>query len=204
MRQFYGQFDNPKVDEAAWAYFGDNFIGHAIEVGACDGIFYSNTYAFELAGWTCLAIEPNPEWWSQLVKNRRHSQPYAIASESGKATLNVYDIRQADHSAVTGIKPDKRLVDGYAATLVKAVEVPTRTLEEAIKEAGIFPKIDYVSIDTEGSELDVMEGFDIEKWKPKLVILENNYDDIEIPQYMETRGYRRDKRVGVNDFFIQA
>lgn len=201
MRQFFGQFD-PKVDQVAFGYFPEGYIGHAIEVGACDGIFFSNTYAFEQAGWVCLAIEPNPEWWGSLQKNRKNTQPYAISDENGRAVLQVFDIRQADHSAVTGIKPDKRLVEGYGATKVIDVDVSTRTLDAAIAEAGIFPKIDYVSIDTEGSEIDVLRGFDLEKWKPKLVVVENNYDDPDLPNYMQEHGYRRDNRVGVNDFFV--
>lgn len=199
---FYGQFD-PKIDSVAWDYLKDISNGHAIEVGACDGRFYSNTLAFEENGWTVLCIEPNPEYWPDLVKNRRHTQPYAISNSTGLATLTVFDIRQADHSAVTGIKPDKRLVEGYGATVVSQVQVHTRTLDASISESGIFPKLDYVSIDTEGSELDVLEGFDIERWKPSLIIVENNYDDNEIPEYMLARGYRRNRRHGVNDFYIK-
>lgn len=202
MRQFYGQFD-PKVDEVAWRYFPEGYIGHAIEVGACDGIFYSNTYAFEQAGWICLAIEPNPEWVAALSRNRRYVSDYAISDKNGEAILTVYDIGQADHSGVTGIASDKRLVDGYSAKPLRVVPVEKRTLDYAIEEAGIFPKIDLVSIDTEGNELAVLHGFDIQRWKPKLILVENNYDDKDIPDYMKEQGYSRAERVGVNDFYVR-
>lgn len=61
-----------------------------------------------------------------------------------------------------------------------------------------------VSIDTENTELDVLKGFDINRWKPKLLVIENNYDESFIADYLKPFGYVRDRRVGGNDFFIQS
>jgi FkbM family methyltransferase len=62
--------------------------------------------------------------------------------------------------------------------------------------------IDFVSIDTENTELDVLKGFDIKRWKPKLFVIENNFDEPFIAEYLKEFGYERVKRVAVNDFFV--
>jgi FkbM family methyltransferase len=193
---------NLKVDELAWNILGARVTGNAIEVGAVDGVFFSNTLAFEQAGWNVLCIEPNPECWAALQRNRKHVQPYAVSNRSGEADLKICDIREKDHTAVTAIELDQRLVAQYGASIVQTVKVPMRTLDQCIAEFGGFQSIEYVSIDTEGTELDVLKGFDIQKWRPRLILVENNYDDAAIAAYMETQGYHRIKRHGVNDFFV--
>jgi len=59
-----------------------------------------------------------------------------------------------------------------------------------------------LSIDTEGTEIEVLKGFDIKKWKPKLLVIENNFNDPEIEKYLSTFGYIKNKRIEVNDFYI--
>lgn len=203
VKQFYGQFD-PKIDEAAWGYFDPSFKGGAIEVGACDGKFFSNTLAFEEAGWTCLAIEPDPSWHTALKQNRRNFNFSAIGDKDGIADLTIYTQGgHSDHSAITSIRPDQRLVDQYSGKPIAKIKVPLMTLDTAIRVGPIFQSIDFVSIDTEGTELDVLKGFDIHRWKPKLFVIENNYEDPDVAEYLKPFGYKLDKRIGVNDFFIR-
>lgn len=202
MKQFYGQF-SPQIDAAAWEYFDPSFKGGAIEVGACDGRFYSNTLAFEEAGWTVLCIEPDPDWHNALKKNRRYVNLSAIGDKEGMADLTVFTQGgHSDHSAITSIRPDKRLVDQYQGKVLSTIKVPLMTLDTAIRVGPQFKTIDYVSIDTEGTELDVLKGFDIARWRPKLMVIENNYEDKEVAEYLASFSYRLDKRIGVNDFFI--
>ena len=64
-------------------------------------------------------------------------------------------------------------------------------------------KIDFISVDTEGTELEVMEGLDLHKYDVKLLVIENNYNDISIEKYMNSQGYKKDQRYKVNDFYIK-
>ena len=64
-------------------------------------------------------------------------------------------------------------------------------------------KIDFVSIDTEGTELEVLMGFDINRWKPRLFIIENNFDEPKLADYLKDFGYKFSQRLGVNDFFVR-
>lgn len=77
-----------------------------------------------------------------------------------------------------------------------------KTLDTILGEANLFNYIDYVSIDTEGTELDVLKGFDLVKWKPKVLLIENNYEDMEIEEYLKLFGYKKTLRHHVNDFYL--
>jgi hypothetical protein len=66
-----------------------------------------------------------------------------------------------------------------------------------------IPNIDFVSIDTEGTELDVMKGFNIEKYQPKIIALENNFEDYNYRRTMFGYRYILYNRIGVNDYYIR-
>ena len=66
-----------------------------------------------------------------------------------------------------------------------------------------IPNIDFISIDTEGTELDVMRGLDISKWKPKMIALENNFEDYNYLRTMYNYGYVLYDRIGVNDYYME-
>jgi len=62
-------------------------------------------------------------------------------------------------------------------------EVRTRRLDRLLEEAG-FPKLDYLTIDVEGWEPQVMAGFTVERWKPKVIVLEDVANNrVDIPGY---------------------
>ena len=65
-------------------------------------------------------------------------------------------------------------------------------------------KIDFLSIDTEGTELDVLQGFDIERWMPKLLVIENNFNDTRVKEHLSQFGYILSERLGVNDFYLKS
>ncbi len=202
--KWYGQFD-PPTDQVIRRYFDPRYQGAAIEVGAVDGVFFSNTYALEQEGWLCLAIEANPEYAAALMRNRKHGMSCACGAKSGTAELSVFDIRSGDHVAVTSINPNEQLVSQYGATLVKKCAVPLRTLDECIAIFGGFQKIDIVSIDTEGTELDVLRGFSIKHWNPSLIVVEDNYgNNCELSDYLKSKGYFMHQRSGVNDCWIST
>ena len=83
--------------------------------------------------------------------------------------------------------------------------MPTRRLDWIIEEVfeETYPTIDFITIDTEGTEIDVLKGFDFDKYDVTLFVVENNYNDSDIFNFMETKGYVRDQRYKINDFFIR-
>ncbi len=133
--------------------------GIFVDVGAEDGVWGSNTYYFEKIGWTGICIEPNPSVFAELCRARTcQCVEAAIGSD---VTLPLY------------IHPIK----GWSGLLDEGTGVPQavtiRTLDSVLEEAKI-EHIDLLSIDTEGTELNVLATFDLEKYIPTLIIVEWN------------------------------
>ncbi len=201
---FYGQF-NPPVDKTISEYFDENHIGGCIEIGAVDGIELSNTKYFEDRGWYCLCIEPIPNYYNQLKNNRKNALNYAISNyNKNNDDFEIIDIG-ITQSAVSSLKIDDKLKNQHENLIINTlkIKVNTRTLDYCLENSYKYNKIDFVSIDTEGTELDVLKGFDINKWSPELIIIENNWNDSEIENYLKDFGYTKDKRIEVNDFYIK-
>jgi FkbM family methyltransferase len=203
---FYGQF-NPPVDKIIRDYFPDKKTGNCIEVGAVDGISLSNTYHFELNGWNCLCIEPITSYFDTLKLNRKKVLNYAISStEKDLTDFNL--VKLGDNlAAISGLELDKRLIDqhvnmGYKP-LVEEIKVSTKRLDWCIENFFNYDVIDFISIDTEGSEMDVLTSFDVNKYNTKLLIIENNFNDLDIENYLNQKGWVKDKRVEVNDFYVK-
>jgi hypothetical protein len=84
------------------------------------------------------------------------------------------------------------------------IEVPLRTLDELLVEADAPTPIDFVSIDVEGHEMDVLRGFDLGRWRPRLVLLEDHVLSRTLHNYMEARGYRWVRRTDINGWYVPA
>jgi len=207
---YYGQWKTDKIIES---YFTSTDKGVCIEVGAANGIKGSNTKYFEDKGWDVLCIEPNLKHKTSLEKSRTLVRFYACGSENSKGTLHIFDVgRDNIVSSLTSLKPDARLVEAHADLINERsqVQVQVRTLnwilETQVQDTS-FEKIvdiDFVSIDTEGTELDVVKGFDTNLYNVSLFIIENNYEDKEIEEYMKSIGYKKDQRYKINDFYIKG
>jgi len=209
MGRYYGQKVNGvRADAIIAEYFPKDYMGTAIEVGATNGITMSNTYYFEQKGWLCLCIEPNSNYFEQLKQNRKHAQPYACGIENAhNVNFTIFQVkRPKNESAISSLLPSayllaihKELILGSRTELVEV-----RTLDHCIEEFGLFKNIDFISIDTEGTELDVLKGLDIHKWQPRLFIIENNTYDLDCVAYLKEFGYELGKSHYPNDFFIRS
>lgn len=208
MAGYFGQFGADRVIET---YFPPGYVGACIEVGAIDGVFLSNTAHFELLGWQCLFIEPQggPGYFADLAKNRRLAIQCAVsATNSDDAEFNLVFCDGKPWSGMSGLELDERLVEQHRRqgfdVRIEKTRVPTRRLDWCIQRYFNVPRIDFMSIDVEGSELDVLRSFDVNGYGTALFVIENNFDDPGIPEFMGRHGYARHRRVEVNDFYVPA
>jgi FkbM family methyltransferase len=201
---YFGQF-NPPNDWLIELFFPKDFIGTCVEVGAVDGVRCSNTLHFEQAGWQCLCIEPNPHYHEALGKNRKLAMPYAI-SDKNLDGVPLFRFKVAgEYDALTGLAVDPRLEQALSQDITQKdhVQVNVRTLDTCL-EAVAWSHVDLATIDTEGTELSVLRGFNLGRWKPRLLVVENNFNTPEVEEYLKPRGYVKAIRYEVNDFFLQA
>ena len=202
---YYGQF-NPPADWLIERFFPAGFIGSCVEVGAVDGRYLSNTMHFEELGWQCLCIEPNSYYHEALQRNRKLSMPFAMSDHNEDGViLHRVQLTNNSFDAATSLVPDEKLLKqlGYMIKGQDQIRVDMRTLDWCLEQVR-WIKTDFVAIDTEGTELAVLQGFSLERWKPRLLVVENNHDAPEITSYLRPRGYHKAIRHEVNDFYIRV
>lgn len=207
MNQYFGQFAADKTIEE---YFPKGYIGKCVEVGAVNGVEISNTFRFELLGWQCLCIEPQPGpgYFQDLSRNRKNALNCAISSQhSNDVEFNIVYCNGQPWNGMSGLVLDERLIQQHKEQgfdiRVEKINVRTRRLDWCIENYFNHETIDFMSIDVEGTELDVLKSFDVAKYNTKLYVIENNFNDPDIEQYMKEFGYTKDKRIEVNDFYIK-
>jgi len=196
----YSQFREDKILDGIFV----DKAGTCVEVGANDGITGSTTYYFEKKGWKCVLVEPVPELCDRIRRFRSAIVfECAASSESGEDVFHVAESAES-LSTFSLTVPLQKQIEGEN-TNVREIRVRKRTLDGILEEAGISG-IDFITIDVEGHELEVLRGFSIEKHRPRIMIIEDNSDqtDANIRAYMEEKGYKAFLRTGVNDWYAST
>jgi FkbM family methyltransferase len=180
--------------------------GYFVEVGAYNGESYSNTFYFEKSlGWTGVLVEADPALADKCVAVRpggRTINCAAVAPGSpSEVTFEVVDGCQWVSSLSVSKSMLKRIED--IPVTIRRVTVPARTLDAILEECGAPKGIDFISIDVEGHEYAVLQGFTPERWAPGVIILERNHHlpDARIMRYMNANGFHWRRTTGPNDWF---
>lgn len=187
--------------------------GYACEVGAADGNVMSQTRDLEDLGWAVLCIEPNPLYWGTLSRARKLAMPYACGA-GNRELVEFHSFEHIDETvgmnymAGSGLRYDFDVLDGVGGAHCRTAphetfRVPMRTLDWCLEQAA-FPRLDALSIDAEGYEDEILKGFDVQHWKPRLISIENWGAKMATVNWFSDRGYVRCAREGVNDYYIPA
>ena len=177
------------------AFFG-NRRGYFVEVGANDPHARSQTWHLEQAGWTGVLIEPQPELAGKLRANRS-AKIYAVACSSPENAGRTLPLHVAGPLSALN---RERMAPGAAPEQV--IQVPVKTLDSILEDAGTHPGFDFLSIDVEGHEIEVLRGFDIARWHPRLILLEDHVRDLSKHRYLTSHGYRIIRRYENNGWYV--
>lgn len=181
--------------------FGERDDGWCVEVGANDGLTGSASYLFEKRGWQCLLVEPIPALVEEIRKHRA-CRVVNCAASSGEGEARFFVAEHVEAMSTLELTPYRAEWIRQSGGAVKEIAVRTATLDSLLQEAG-FPEIQFVTIDVEGHELAVLEGFTLETYKPRIVIIEDNSVDGDraVAKHMSERGYVHFRRTGVNEWY---
>jgi len=199
-------FGQQETDRVIAGYFPKDYVGNCVEVGVSDGIKGSNTKYFEDHKWGCLCIDPIPEHVELARKVRKSVIQVACGSELKHAKFYVFDIGDNNiKSSLSGLQTDNRLLvsHGHLINQCYTITVQVDRLEDILFRRRAPKKLDFISIDTEGTELDVLKGMNFNRFDVKLLVVENNFEDPEIEEYLKQFGYKKSERYFVNDFYIK-
>ncbi len=160
-------------DVMLWELLGGQLDGFFIEVGAHDGLLFSVSYAFEAVGWKGLLIEAIPEQAEACRKNRPHSRVvHAVCTAPGGPSEAEFTIATSNqvlsfHATVPEHMPLVRETGGE----LRKARVPTTTMNELLKDNQ--GEIDFAVIDVEGGEANLLRGFDLDRHRPRILLIED-------------------------------
>lgn len=197
---FYSQCGEDKI--VYEKYFKGKKNGIFLELGAMDGIIYSNTKFFEdTLGWSGVLIEPHSEMFKTLQHNRSRSKCYqsAVSSDIGVVNMNI----NPHHPAVSSVDytTDEHFKNVWHKNSYK-ISVQANKLSNILKHANVSC-IDFFSLDVEGHEYDVLLSMD---WTiPVHVILVETLDisdNDKVRQLLREKGFIFDGNCAHNELWI--
>lgn len=166
--------------------------GFFVEFGATNGVVGSNSHMMEKSyGWSGILAEPARCWHDALARNRSATISHKCVWRETGARLPFREARDAGFSTLETLTAKDR----HAPRRVTAdiYEVETITLDQLLAENDAPDVIEYLSIDTEGSEFDILETFDFDRHRPRVLTIEHNYrsDREKMVTLMRAQGYAR-------------
>ena len=197
---YYAELDTDRYIRET--FFPDmSYIGTMVEVGAGPPDTYSISKHFREHGWRCICVEPNPDFVNQHKQQNNEIYQYACADYNGNSTFTIVKAGVNEHNS--GMSYSSLEVPRYAGTKSfnkEIIDVQVITLNSLLEKIQVT-ELDFVSVDTEGWEIDVMRGFDLVKYKPTVILLENFTLDYNYVDYMISVGYTLHKKLDYNYIF---
>ena len=204
VRTYYSQNGE---DCILWALFENQSTpGFFVEVGALDGMRFSNTYSFEQAGWSGVCIEAHPDYISPLRRNRPNAVVvHAAVGDEDKETVSFYANSRGSFSTLDPSLENEFRKYGKYFTGWEIKQVRLCTLNTILSQAHAPVPIDIVSVDIEGTEINVLQGFDIDKYRPRVLVIEalDNLRERELDVHMTRTGYIRARKLSSNIFYCR-
>ena len=201
--------------------FQNKTNGVYIDIGAHDGLRFSNSFAFSKLGWRGICIEAHPDYYNicNELRNNEITKIYNIACSNNddneitfytnyrgslstlNPNLNEYYKKNFKNYYVD--KDSNNKVNNFTNGPIKIQAKTMNTLIEENKEFLNCNEIDLVSIDVDGSEEFVLPGFDILKYQPRVIILEVSVVRSVVEKYMSNTSYYKIHDNGINVIYCR-
>lgn len=187
----------PTESELVWEFFGRRPEGFFVEVGANDPRNGSQTWFLESQGWNGILVEPLARFYAALSAARPQSRVVqaACSAPGHPPTTEFFVGEDSRHSSL------RRNVFDADTRYAQTETVRLLTLDELLAEAG-HPRLDFVSIDVEGLQLEVLRGFDLARHQPRLLFVEDHLLNWDTHFHLRRRGYRLVKRTELNNWYV--
>jgi len=167
--------------------------GFFVEIGAADGVNLSNTLILERDfQWTGILSEPAYGWHTALKTNRKASIDFRFVWSKGGERCEFKETVARELSTLSSLVNRDFHRDGRVSGTTYLVE--TISLNELLSEYNSPREIDYLSIDTEGTELAILQAFDFSRYEIKIITVEHNYvesDREQIKQLLTMNNFVR-------------
>jgi len=181
-------------DVFALYFSGFKQKGFFVEFGATNGLSLSNTYALEKHfDWDGILAEPLPTWHADLRKNRECAIDTRCVYSQSNLKMQFVDAFEAPE--LSGLQNSLQADHNQSARVNnRTFEVNTVSLMDLLDQYAAPASIDYLSIDTEGSELEILNAFDFTRYQVSVLTVEHNYVEPQrasIKALLEKAGFVR-------------
>ena len=180
--------------------------GYFVEFGATNGIDLSNTYLLEREfGWNGILAEPASCWYQALKANRNCNIETNCVWRDSTSTLNFNEVDAAEYSTIGAYNNND--LHGKTRVSGRSYCVTTISLGDLLEKYNAPREIDYLSIDTEGSEFEILNSFPFGKYQFTIITCEHNFTPMreKIYNLLAKHGYAR-KFVGFSmwdDWYVR-
>ncbi len=177
-------------------FFGGTREGFFVDVGANDPKKGSQSWRLEQLGWRGVVVEPQPRL-AQQHKEQRNAAVFACVCSSLENAGKTLPFQ------VSGIHSSLDLNFFVAGMRKKEIiQVPARTLDDILAEAKAPAPIDFLSIDVESHEIEVLTGATLTRWQPRLILIEDLALNTRLHRYLRSHGYKWVRRTGLNGWYV--
>ncbi|MFO1525300.1 MAG: FkbM family methyltransferase [Turneriella sp.] len=196
----YAQYQEDLIIDAI---LGSKRKGFYVDVGANDPTVISNTRRFYDRGWRGINIEPNLGLYNKLKSDRPRDINLNVGIATTAGDLTFYEM-SAD--TLSSFDRDAAISSGriHGAHLISERKIKVLPLSEVFQKYLPNPRIDFISIDVEGFDLDVLRSNDWAKYRPALLLVEANIGYAKIIEFTQEIDYVLLFFNGTNGFFIDS
>lgn len=183
--------------ELVRTFFNDK-PGFFVEVGASHPIEGSQSWHLEQRGWCGILVEPLPKV-AERLRELRSAKVFAAACSSPKNAGQLLPFHVA--GPLSSLDRDA-MAPGSSPEEV--IQVPVTTLDDILADGGAPQPLDFLSVDVEGHEIEVLRGFNFARWQPRLILLEDHVGNLRKHWFVKSSGYRLVRRTTLNGWYVPA
>ena len=168
--------------------------GFFLEIGAGDGLNISNTYVLEKSfNWKGIVCDPLPTWHKSLEKNRKCIIDKRCVYKESNLEMIFKDCYK--YPETSGLRDELEIDDSHELRKdFKSIKVQTVSINDLLEEHKAPKNIDYISIDTEGSEFSILKELDFNKYNVSIFTIEHNFieeNGNKVKDLLEKNNYLR-------------
>jgi len=184
-------------------YFEFQRGGVVVEVGANEptGETSQSWHLERDLDWTAVLVEPNPSLAARARAVRPAAQTFECACTASETDVSLFIPVSRHGTEIHAHAAIGRNIDGHNHREFREIPVRGRSLNGILEEANV-ESIDMLSIDVEGAELEVLLGFDIDRYKPRLVLFEDKHHHLRKHRWLVQHGYVLCKRTNLNCWYV--
>lgn len=181
--------------------FKKKFRGYFLDIGALDGLYENNSLLMEkYYDWSGICCECDPRDIASLRKNRQCNLVCSPMFKTSGSLINFNLHRSNFLSGIIGLQKEQ-----YYDPKSQNICLSTISLNDCLETCHAPKTIDYMSLDTEGSEYEILSSFNFEKYKINYIALEHNFQSPKrenIKKLLESNGYVLHRSIVCDDDYI--